>query len=1295
MVVVTVLGVSVAGGSFAANTAVAGDLIKTASSPAVYYLDASNIRHPFGHSRDYFTWYSDFSGIKTVSTDEMVGYTLGSPVVVRPGSRLVQFVEVNGDGTWSTANTPAVYAVSTNGTLHKINSAADAVAMYGANWEQMINPVPNYLASNYPIGSALSTTYPTGTLVKATGTTQVYYVDGTTKRPVTDAGMTANRFNSAYVLTVSSLSGYTDGTSVTAVESALANPVGGAAATSTTTVTGGLSVSLNANTPATGAPVLGGSNGVLFSSFNVTATSGDAVVTGMKIKRSSLGAYTDLTGVWLVVDGVRRGSVKTINSADEANLLFSADSQKVTIPNGTTKVFELYANIANQGTANSGDYNALGIAEMTTTSTVSGLPVTGNALAVVTAAAPVVTIAHSTIGSTANIGDTAVEVARFKVTNGESNETAVFKGVNLKSIAPTSGTKVAVDDFVNFRLLDNDNNVVAGPVAMAADGYVRFNLSSPVVIPAGTTKYEWFSVTADAVAGPQHYIKLDLEDPSDLMVYGGTNMYRSDVTDSYTAQELQLNNADLVVAVDSATNPKAADISENSTVTLLNAKFTAANGPVTATGMVVTLTGADMDFGATDEFENLRVYLGDVLVSEATGSAISTNDGETSIAVTFTDSFSVDGTVPVRVEIDTKDLVGSTTTSIAATITSISGATRDSDSASITPSGTAVGNAMTLVVPGYKIYRSSTPVSDTKVLGSKDVNFLGLDIKSNNTTTVRVDKLKLQLNGWDSVDSDFTAGQNDVQNIRLYAADGTTLIAAGKALNSSKQVEFTGLNLNVTSNGTKLIVKGDINSSMNDSDYLASDSDGLYFIVVSSEGTANNNTYSAADSAGDTIDGTAGDEVNTATAPTRITLADTGTLTVTLSNDTPVSAQLLAGSANNAIAQYKLVAANENVQVKKFRVGLLTGTAAGAALDTVADEISRVALYDGNTLLAETNSFAGAYTEFDITNKNFMVNAGSSNAKYLTVKVDLNSTNNNVLDSGSLVGAVLIDVEAWGSVNEVAPVSGSTPDGFAFAAGGDITGDLAIDATAITIATTTPIYAGDIIKIGSEQIYVQTVASATSLNPVIRGFNGTTAAAHADADAATDTTVAKSIEGNYFKAYGNKLSITAGSTTPSGTLAEWTGYTDAFKFKLIPSANATEEAVLNSVKISLNSATGITACDGAGWCITSIALYNGAGTQIKESTTDDMTSASDTVNFTGLAEPISASGEEFTVKVKTTVVALGSGDRMQLSIANLGAYAAADSDLSGDIDWDDSVATTIKWIDMGTTTSLVGGAFTY
>lgn len=204
--------------------AIAGDLIKTAGSSAIYYLDTNLVKHPFHHEREYRTWYNDFSNIKTVPIAEMVNYVLGSAIIVRPGSRLVQFVEVLGNGNWSVANTPEVYAVGPNGILHRLDSASTATLLYGADWEKMIVPLPNYLFVNYTIGTNLTSfaTYPTGTLVKTVNFSQIYYILNAVKRPIIGSGLTANRFNQDYVITVNNLSTYTEGLAVSDYEASLA-----------------------------------------------------------------------------------------------------------------------------------------------------------------------------------------------------------------------------------------------------------------------------------------------------------------------------------------------------------------------------------------------------------------------------------------------------------------------------------------------------------------------------------------------------------------------------------------------------------------------------------------------------------------------------------------------------------------------------------------------------------------------------------------------------------------------------------------------------------------------------------------------------------------------------------------------------------------------------------------------------------------------------------------------------------------------------------------------------------------
>ena len=61
----------------------------------------------------------------------------------------------------------------------------------------------------------------------------------------------------------------------------------------------------------------------------------------------------------------------------------------------------------------------------------------------------------------------------------------------------------------------------------------------------------------------------------------------------------------------------------------------------------------------------------------------------------------------------------------------------------------------------------------------------------------------------------------------------------------------------------------------------------------------------------------------------------------------------------------------------------------------------------------------------------------------------------------------------------------------------DMAGNLSATATSVTMDSTTGFVAGDVITIGTEKMYVSAVTSGTVL-AITRGYNGTTAAVHAD-----------------------------------------------------------------------------------------------------------------------------------------------------------------------------------------------------
>lgn len=119
-----------------------GTLIKGTTFPAVYYCGANGKRYVFPNQKTYNTWYSDFSNVITLSDADLGNISIGGNVTYKPGVRMVKVTTM-----------PNAYAVAAGGTLRWVKSEALASAYYGANWNQMIDDVPDAFFTNYTIGA--------------------------------------------------------------------------------------------------------------------------------------------------------------------------------------------------------------------------------------------------------------------------------------------------------------------------------------------------------------------------------------------------------------------------------------------------------------------------------------------------------------------------------------------------------------------------------------------------------------------------------------------------------------------------------------------------------------------------------------------------------------------------------------------------------------------------------------------------------------------------------------------------------------------------------------------------------------------------------------------------------------------------------------------------------------------------------------------------------------------------------------------------------------------------------------
>ena len=121
-----------------------GSLIKSASNAAIYYI-VDGKRYAFPNEKVFFSWYTNFSNVLTVSAAELASYQLAGNVTYRPAYRLVKI-----------QTDPKTYAVSQYGVLHWVTTEQIAVSLYGSDWNTKIHDIPDAFFINYTVGSPIN-----------------------------------------------------------------------------------------------------------------------------------------------------------------------------------------------------------------------------------------------------------------------------------------------------------------------------------------------------------------------------------------------------------------------------------------------------------------------------------------------------------------------------------------------------------------------------------------------------------------------------------------------------------------------------------------------------------------------------------------------------------------------------------------------------------------------------------------------------------------------------------------------------------------------------------------------------------------------------------------------------------------------------------------------------------------------------------------------------------------------------------------------------------------------------------
>jgi hypothetical protein len=976
----TVLSMCVVAAPKVEAAAVAGDLIKMNGLSSVYFLAADGKRYVFPNESTYFSWYGDFSGVVTIPQAELESYPLGKNITVRPGTKLVKI----------TTN-PNVYAVTPGGVLVKVPSEATATTLFGANWAKRVIDISDAFFTNYTIGSGevSATAYPAGSLVKFGTSPDVFYIaaDGKAQKIATESAFLANRFKWNDIVTAT-ITAPTAGADITAAVTTLTDTssgAGGAAGAGT-----GLTVALSASTPVSASVPQDGAR-VPMAKVNLTASNdGNVTVNSITVKRTGLSTYGQMSKVWAEKEGVLVASKKSVNSNDEAILTFSP---ALVITSGTTVTLDLIATLLEAtGNIGVGIQNASAIS--TNGAAVSGsFPINGNLMSPINYKLVRLSLTSTDPTYSVKVGDEKAEIGKFEI-GFNTYDSATAKDVTLKSVMlKNNGVEDLAGTAMNFYLEYNGDKVSESAVVNGR--YVTFYFPAATgldLLKDDSSKI--FYVKADIIGKENSdtgSYDFTLNKSTDIDAFEkatgfGINVYTSS-SNNTLADGVNISAASIAAGVitvsKKSTSPSDTTIIKGSDNTVLIANIRA-DEAITADGIKVVY-GSTTTASTVDQFENVRVYLNGILLdsfdptasgiglsTQTLDSALTLNKGDNEIKVMAKAKTTATANSAFFAKLDSASVLSSMNPEYVSSGNAV-------DTTDI--SGTATGGFFTVQGAVLATVRNDG-YSDGKsiVQGSNDVSLGKFALKATNDT-IKVTSISLGANASSTLPSSIFDAKIFVDGVQV----GNTVDFGNSG------ATFTSLNFFINKDATKNI------------EFKAS------FDSAAIGGFKATTTINAQDSRGVAI--ATGNTASTIT----LALKAAGSLTVALGGDSPAAALLAATASEQEIAQYKFTAVDDSATLTEIN---FANTSSSTAVDVTSDadpRVSAIKLYDGTTLIDQTQLVSGLGT-FNVGSK---VVVPANGTKTLSVKVVLNEISNDAAATNKELRFALKDVKFKSSAGTV------------------------------------------------------------------------------------------------------------------------------------------------------------------------------------------------------------------------------------------------------------------------------------
>ncbi len=1038
-----------------AQAATAGSNFRSPELSTVYYMGYDGMRYTYPTQARWFSWYTDFSSVVTMSAADIADIDLGGNVVIRPGGPWVKITSDN-----------KVYAVARDGMIHWIESEDVAKAFAGDDWNDRIIDDPDVFFDDHTVGTSLmSATAYEGMLYKMGGVTYLVW-DGE-MREVTSAGMSANGFQAKDVMDGSGIddSTLTMGDDVTSKETALVD-VAQTEEGSGPVVAGDVEVSLASSTP-NGATVPKGANSVEVFSFDVEAGSEDAMVNSVTTTLYSVGATTNIANAYLYMGDTRLTDARTVNSSTRQVTFTNLD---LAVEAGDEVTLTVRVEVSTSASA--GDDIGFSIDAATDIDAggdVDGsFPIEGEIFNVANSSAGEIDITESGSIVDPTIGQNDAVIGEFKITT--NSEAADVQMITLKI-----DNAVDHDDFKLW-----DGTVLLAEGEYIGDKLVTFVLDDGYDIAEGGNNI--FQVSADIGGEDGDDVAVYVDNKADVVAIGGdfgfgmtvdiddSNGYdgTSCTSTSGKCSFSDVQGGEITMAFG---GPSAGDIGTNAQdQTLFAFTFTAEN-EITVQDLDFIVYGDDngdndaveaTDDGTDTDDDGLIVGSGtneaaitDIkIVNADTGAVVmgpmeldgvADSDDDADQTIDFTDDFMVEAgeTLNLELRVDVDNSVTSGTEFAAAL--DISGfVAEDANgdavaSGDIVPSSDLTGYNQEANASSLTIQLASSPISTTVVQGKANVEMMGFSVRAGDASDVTIESLTLTGYADDTNASAMTVGgaatfqiEDYVSSCSLYN-DSDVRLDGPKSISTAGALVFDTLDWELAASQTELLtLKCNLaNPSDTDDDVIAFEiagDGGVTTAVTASDEDGNSPTITltAAGSGNDGINDTNTTDA-VLDASMAVTVTPSGTITAAASSSTPSADILVTGTNDNYVGEFNFTAATENFLIDKLVVNEEAATDDGlSSASAYANNISKVKItYTGSDNTMKTHEAVMSGRAATFTGLSLLAKTGQNN--YVKVYVNVPSHERNTGGSATSNEEIEVGLSSTsGDFNAVGIDSGVT-----------------------------------------------------------------------------------------------------------------------------------------------------------------------------------------------------------------------------------------------------------------------------